>query len=866
MADTSTSSSHEPALSRRVKSCEACRKMKVKCIFAPDQERCTRCTARNLQCHLSSNLQTILEKDFSWKVRLHEQMERQQEQIERLNEAVRRLTRQVGSREGSFSLEPSSGSRNKRPRLGSPSRSGSQASNRDDMDRQQRARERYQDEEEGDYEEDQIAYQSDLDDDNDNGVASFSIHPTPPPPSRSSSNVNNTNSRNRHDSSPPSRQQYNTQSEPRLHQNDSRQSISRQSQANTPLSTTQRHSDRSTPPTSSSHHTTSGPDSVLPIRAQNQKQTDLISRSLLPLSTAQHLFHFYLVHLDPHIYHLLRVCFYTHPDRGPDRQLDRHASDVWLDELRSSSTLLLLAVCSVAALHSRGVPNDAARNGGHPFQLLYREFVRLAATLSFSRTQTLDDIRALVIGAMWLPDISWILVGTAVRVATERGLHLSYKKSPSSVNNSAPVVAMTPTSAASPTSPSSTTSRLEETEKLWYQEARLYFVIYLVDHHAAIPHGRPPMTRQHSVIRHASDWLSRCSCNTQIGLRPPDQRLISHTRLWEILHDLIDFAGTDVNKPLDRDSVELSSKFESQLKRWLDETLFRTSLLYSGKEAEIELDQVKVAHSFAYLFLTSSAFRAPVGALPDFIVSSTTASSSSSSSSSRQLILQKRHMAERATSTALTLICALNSPRQPDDPNFRATALRFAPAWMYSMLVSSLVFVVKVHEMLDANHCPHLLLGCSKDRTIHALTGAVSELESVAESVSEHHIVRKILDGARGLVQQMEAMQTRNEQSRGFMAAPESRFSPASTSTRAVLPKFVETERRPEVQVAAAATAVLPPPPPAGMAQFDLLSDLHPISGLDFWPEIVMDPVTAGPDGNLPTGMDALFASNFAPQ
>ena len=828
MTATSSSSkvsSHEPSLSRRVKSCEACRKMKVKCVFESDppdlQGRCTRCIARGLQCHLSSNLQTVLENDLVWKARLQDQLESQQQQIDsqqqqidRFNEALHGLTRHIfpSSVINLDGLEPSLTSRNKRPRLQapvhvSPSASGHPASNPDRQPRTSRSQSEKEGEADEDESEDKTTLQSDLDEGDDDNECD---------PHQSIS---------------------------RRLQRDGHASVT--STRLTHFTSKHRRSDRTSQREGSSTPMATGPDSVLPIRANNQKQTDPISRSLLPLSTARHLFRFYLVHLDPQIYCLIRVCHYTHPDRGPDKQLSQHASDAWLDELRSSSTLLLLAVLSVAALHSKAVRVDAAKsssnsNGqgstsvsglGRPFQLLYREFVRLAAMLSFSRQLTLDDIRALVIGAMWLPDISWILVGTAVRVATERGLHLSYNKLPSSSNRGSPVVAMTPTNAALPGSSSVASTPLPavaETQQVWYQEARLYYVIYLVDHHAAIPHGRPPMTRQHSVIRHASEWLSRCSCNTLIGLRSPDQRLISHTRLWEIMHDLIDLAGTDVNKPLDADSVELNSNFESQLKRWLDETLFRTSLLFSGKEVDSELDQVKVVHSFAYLFLTSSAFRTPVGALPDFIALST---ASSPSSTAQQLILRKRHMAERAMATSLTLIGALNSSGQPDNPKLHGAALRFAPAWMYSMLVSSLVFAVKVHEMLDANHCPHLLQDCSSDKTIDALTAAVRELESVAESVSEHHIVRKILDGAKALVRQMETIK-RNEQSRDFMAAePESSFSAAQ--------------------------------PPDGMAQFDLLSDFHQISGLDFWPEIAMDGAAAGTGDDMPTGIDAYLATIF---
>ena len=45
-----------------------------------------------------------------------------------------------------------------------------------------------------------------------------------------------------------------------------------------------------------------------------------------------------------------------------------------------------------------------------------------------NRHHSLDDLRALCIGAFWLSDVSWKLSGYAVRIATERNLHQCYRK------------------------------------------------------------------------------------------------------------------------------------------------------------------------------------------------------------------------------------------------------------------------------------------------------------------------------------------------------------------------------------------------------------------------------------------------------
>ncbi|SJX63035.1 uncharacterized protein SRS1_13858 [Sporisorium reilianum f. sp. reilianum] len=499
MAHKSSTTKHEPSLSRRIKSCEACRKMKIKCIFEAEQAaRCTRCIARNLQCHVSSNLQTILENDLGWKAKLQEQLEGQQRQIERLNAAVERLSRSVV---GAADARRSAASR-KRRRI---SKDGSDGSDLEGL---------------------RTSYDDQQDDSNNNEYVTSYATTSSRPASRGLS--------------PPT-------------------------------------------PRASYNPASSGPDSVLPIRAIHQKQTDLISRRLLPLATAQDLFHFYLTHLDPQIYHLLRVCHYHHhATRGPERHLDRATCSEWLEEIRASSTLLLLGVLSVAALHRREMVSevDARRGAAHAFQLLYRE---------------------------------------------------------------------------------------------------------------------------------------------------------------------------------------------------------------------------------------SSAFRAPAGCLPDFI----------SAEPASALVTHKQHMAHRATRVALDLIASL-------DPTaglfaLHSPALRFAPAWVYNMLVSALVFLVKVHEMLDANQCDDARVGCDKRDTARALRAAVAELRRVADGVAEHHMVRRMVAGAQELVRQIEAMLT----------SAAARIA----ASMATLPD------------AAQGTAM-------HISQFDLLSDLHPISGLDFWPEIVTEL-------NQPA-VDAMLSGSFA--
>jgi hypothetical protein len=111
---------------------------------------------------------------------------------------------------------------------------------------------------------------------------------------------------------------------------------------------------------------------------------DLISKGVVTLEQAQSLFDVYAFRLDHYLYRIL-------------------GESPTLEGIRSSSSLLLAAVCTVGALHSA--------NHGALFDRCYRKYVDLAAARTFTKENNLDDVRALCIGAFWLHDLSWTLIG-----------------------------------------------------------------------------------------------------------------------------------------------------------------------------------------------------------------------------------------------------------------------------------------------------------------------------------------------------------------------------------------------------------------------------------------------------------------------
>lgn len=117
----------------------------------------------------------------------------------------------------------------------------------------------------------------------------------------------------------------------------------------------------------------------------SSNKPDLISAGVLSLRQALSLFDTYHSRLDHFLY----------------RILGDHTA---LDSIRTSSPLLTTAICTVGALHSSSL--------GYLFDSCYREYKNLVAALTFSTNVNADDVRGLCIGAFWLHELSWSLIGT----------------------------------------------------------------------------------------------------------------------------------------------------------------------------------------------------------------------------------------------------------------------------------------------------------------------------------------------------------------------------------------------------------------------------------------------------------------------
>ena len=195
-----------------------------------------------------------------------------------------------------------------------------------------------------------------------------------------------------------------------------------------------------------------------------------------------------------------------------------------LEATRSSSSLLTAAILAVTALH--------AQDEGRSFDTCYPIFLELTSQSVLARYHTLDDIRGLCIGAFWLSDLSWKLSGLAVRIATELNLHQSCTKA---VRDSS----------------------AEHSEK-----ARLWYFLYVCDHHFSIAYGRPPVINENAtIISHESFLLLP-------DVTQSDFRLHSQVAVFIILSRVFHTFGSDRSQLIANDEFQALRRYDADLGLW----------------------------------------------------------------------------------------------------------------------------------------------------------------------------------------------------------------------------------------------------------------------------------------------------------
>ncbi len=385
------------------------------------------------------------------------------------------------------------------------------------------------------------------------------------------------------------------------------------------------------------------------------KADDFISRGLIRIAEARELFQMYHSNMDHYIYGIASKY-----------------SD--LEVARNTSTLLTLCICTIAALHHPSKTNA--------FNICYSEFLSQVGSTIFSKPHSLTDILALAIGAFYLPDVSWVLSGLAIRLATEQRMYASF-------------------------------DQVMKGNAHEYERLRIWYLLYICDHHFSIAYGRPPSIYEQESIREWRRYLDH-ELHTDA-----DMRMSTQVSLFVITSRIYDTFGTDVTQPLSRNDISRLRQFNEELDIWLG--IWGNRLPTNAIIGDFPKKALPLHGLFAKLYLCSHVFRGEQ-VDPEF--------------------LQFADIAVSSATDILTIVI--------EEPLMHR-ALVGVPLYVHTMIAFAAVFLLKV-----ATTYRHIV-SINTDLILHLLT-MTSQIFNQA-SAARQHILYYIADGLDKMIKKVHENQ-----------------------------------------------------------------------------------------------------------
>lgn len=401
-----------------------------------------------------------------------------------------------------------------------------------------------------------------------------------------------------------------------------------------------------------------------------------------------------------------------------------------LDSVRHGSTMLAAAVLTIGALHTPGQTET--------FHKSYDIFVSLVCGSSLSRNHSLDDIRALCIGAFYLANLSWKLSGQATRIAAEIGLHQAYQK-------------------------------LVQGDDSHHVRVGLWYATYVCDHQFSIAHGRPPAAVDDDSTRNLERFTQGTSASHG------DARLAAQVALFAILTEAYVAFGSDSDRPLEGNDIDRLRVYNVAVDQW------RVQWQPRSKDCptlgSYPTKALVLYYHFARFQLNSLALRGitPPGA--------------GDAAASSILSVEHREAASTAIAAAtstLTLVL--------EDNDLRRSFLG-VPIFTYTMVAFCATFLLKMaatwgkyspeFEMEYAVEANPLGIMVNTTQIVMLVQRSADMLAGIAENLNERHLAGHIANGMLEMLQQFHALgedqtRTQNSQAQGdnvndlFLLQPES--------------------------------------------------------------------------------------------
>lgn len=357
--------------------------------------------------------------------------------------------------------------------------------------------------------------------------------------------------------------------------------------------------------------------------------------------------------------------------------------DATVDSIRASSTVLFTAIMLVTALHISGKEKI--------HETCHGVFMGLVSSVMFDRFHTLDDIRGLCIAAFWQPYLSWKISGLSIRMATELNLHQAFYEA---FND--------------PSAPAE--ERQDNLEK-----ARLWYLLYVLDHQSSVNYGRPSIMSEMRPIKEHELLLKSEDC-----LRS-DRELLSQVTGLVVLSRAFDFFGLESKRVVPGDDIAVMNlvRCSDDIKAWRD----RQDALI-GDNTGSAMRDADLQHTFSNLVLSAIVLRGrPLGKLAE-------------------LPNSLRPFAFQAVEAAHSIL------QQFLEPEYREEIIGL-PLYRHSMIAFAIVFLMKMAQRWH-------LIGITIDPTQRTLPLIERTIQMLREcNAGANHIVVAMASGFERMLKQL---------------------------------------------------------------------------------------------------------------
>ena len=282
---------------------------------------------------------------------------------------------------------------------------------------------------------------------------------------------------------------------------------------------------------------------------------DLITKGIVSVTVAEQLLHRYFSRLDHYLY---GICS-EHND---------------LHQLRTTSPILLAAICTVSALHD---PQDQKY-----YVACNREFRALVMRSLFEK-RDVGYLRALCIASFWLADASRILCSDAIRRTADIRLHRSFDY----------LIGARDPETCSPSSANPTAA---------VDRVRLWYLLFVCDQHLSILHNRDSLLRSDKDI--AVSWEAYLH---RPETTESDVRILSQVSLLLIMGQVRDVLGSDNQTQLPPTLAHHITTYSRQLDKWFAK--FSALFITNAYIGDFPRKGLELHYQFGKLYLGHQVFK-----------------------------------------------------------------------------------------------------------------------------------------------------------------------------------------------------------------------------------------------------------------